>query len=358
MRYRGKSMAAELRVYVVNVVLGHSSTVNSYRADDLTPIGTKKLDGSYASSLAVNPGNGQVWITVHGDVEDRIAGKIVVLDPDSLDVIKTIPDRDLVHPQGIAFQPPIPHLLPTPSRSKPATPLMYVTGETTGKVGVFNATTYKKIHTIDIGGNPYGIYFLKNGLKAYVLDIANYMFSVLNTSDNRVIDTVHWGSALATLQEGVSSPDSATFYITNRDENCIHAFNTADTSVITLPDLEISKPRALGISRDGNYLFVGGCDPSTPVVCMIRLSDFSIVSSVPMTSCPRRMVVQPDGEKIFVTDHGSNELCAFTVNTSDLPRIGRGPPIGLSFAGKAKTDDLPVGVALSMAKGRMPFRVP
>lgn len=351
-------MAAELRVYVVNIVLGHSSTVNSFRADDLTPIGVKKLDGSFASSLAVNPKNGQVWVTVHGDVEDGIPGKIVVLDPDSLDIIRTITDRDLVHPQGVAYKPPNLHLLPTPSRSKPAPPLVYITGETTGKVGVFNATTYKKIQTIDVGGNPYGIYFLRNGLKAYVLDIANYMFSVVDTSDNRVIDTVPWGGALATLQEGVSSLDSATFYITDRDQNLIHVFNTADTSLVTSLDLGILKPRALGISRDGDYLFVGSCDPGSPAVCMIRISDYSIVSTVPMKSCPRRMVVHPDGNTIFVTDHGSNELVAFTVNTSDLPTFEREPPIGLSFAAKAKTDDLPVGVALSMAKGRIPPRFP
>lgn len=356
--FKGIIMAAELRVYVVNAVPGHSSTVNSYRAEDLTPVGTKKLDGANANALAVNPKNGQVWVTVKGDVDHGIAGKVVVLDPDSLDILKTITDRDLVNPQGIAFQPPVPHLLPTPSRSKPALPLVYITGETTGKVGVFNTTTYKKIHTIDVGGTPYGIYFLRNGLKAYVLDIANYMFSVLDTSDNRVIDTVHWGSALATLQEGVSSRDSATFYITDRDQNLIHVFNSSDNSLVTSLDLGISKPRALGISQDGNYLFVGGCDPGSHDVCMIRISDYSVVSTVTMKCCPRRMVLQPGGDTLFVTDHGSNEIYAFDVSISDLPTFERDPPIGLSFAAKAKTDDKPVGVALSMAKGRFVPRVP
>ncbi|MFC2099711.1 YncE family protein, partial [Candidatus Bipolaricaulota bacterium] len=115
----------------------------------------------------------------------------------------------------------------------------------------------------------------------------------------------------------------------------------------------VDSPRAVGISPDGEHLFIGSVHLITPgeddfvgEVKMLRLSDGVVIDSETTPSSPRRIAVRSGGSRIFVTDHGTDECYAFDVSDS-----------GLALAGATDVNTIPTPAAntVGVAVGPSPF---
>ena len=150
----------------------------------------------------------------------------------------------------------------------------------TGTVNVYDAATAALVDAITVGGLPNFITFTPDGSKAYVSCYQGPPPQVvaIRTSDNAVLATRTFEGN--TIQDAVVSPDGSRVYISNMDRQRIEVIRTSDDTVLTPIPTAHLRPRGIGISPDGAYLFVGYYLAIDALIEMIRLSDNAVVSSV------------------------------------------------------------------------------
>jgi len=314
--------SASESVYVVNSYGLHSpsphwSTIDKLNGSDLAIENTVTV-GYDSHNVAATPDGSLLWVTARG------SNNISIVDADNLQILKIIKEPSIVTPLGIAF---------TPDGSR-----AYVALESISKVAIFDAKTYSYSSSITVEGKPSFIVITPNGQKVYVVDYLSAKVIVLRTSDNSVVSTLNFRGHK--LQDAVVSPDGDNVYVCNQDLNQIEVIRTQDDAVtIPIPMTEIY-PRSIGISPDGAYLYVGLNSGVEGVVKMLKLSDYSIVSSQKIHGTPRTIAIRPDGSRIFVSDYDNDKCYAFDVDGENLSSAAvvnldktkgfRAAPIGLA----------------------------
>jgi DNA-binding beta-propeller fold protein YncE len=301
-------------VYVANPYIGDDSlgTVVRLRASDLSVLQTLDV-GNRAHSLAVSPDGERIWVSCPGSpgsdgaiyvLSFTLAGRLEVRD---------VIDVGDVTPYGLAF---------TPNGRT-----VFVAFAASGQVGVFDATSYA-YDTVDVGDDPTFIVITPDGRKAYAIIEQHLRVVAIRTADRRIVADIDLAGR--DLQDAVISPDGERLYVANRQVRRIEVIDTA-ADILLAPIADpfsldlVDSPRAVGISPDGAYLFVGSVRLTTPggsdfagEVKMIRLSDGTVIDAEPMPNNPRRIAVSDDGRRIYVTDHGTFECYAFDVGAGGL----------------------------------------
>ncbi|MCD4653007.1 YncE family protein [bacterium] len=251
-----------------------------------------------AHSLALTHDRSRLWVTCPS------SQYIVLIDTVTFEKVRVIDlgDIELEDPVGVEI---------TPDGTK-----AYVTYSGTGEIGIWTADTGNYIDRVTVGGSPQFILFSPDGAKAYLVDYQNCTVKVLRTSDNTVEATLSFSGYA--LQDAVISPDGSMLYVANMSENQIEVIRTSDNSILEPIVTGDIKPRSLGISPDGNYLFAGYYLAVDALVKMIRLSDRVVVDTAPIPSNPRRIAVNNDGSRIYVTEHNDDECYAYDVSGETL----------------------------------------
>ena len=297
------AVQAEDYVYVVNsYVHGINppwSTVSKLSAD-LDLIDTLPLPAcDDAHSAALTKDRSHLWVTCPP------SNTVEIIDTETFEIAHTVNLGILVNPMGVVMSP-------DGSRA-------YVTSAFSGLGGVAvrNAADGEQIDFVLLFGTQNSITLKPDGSKAYIIDYQNLTVNVIRTSDNSVIkeDMSFEG---VTLQDGVVSRDGRYVYISNMYENQIEVIQTSDDTVLAPIETAYLKPRGLAISPDGNYLFIGHYLGVDALVTMVRLSDQSVVATASIPSNPRRIVINRDGTRIYVTEHNDDEVYAYNVSGETL----------------------------------------
>jgi|GEM_PF-559683 len=319
-------------VYIVNSYIHNSpipdwATVAKLSGRDLTIIDTVTVSRC-PHSVALTPDGRSLWVT------SPLANNITVIDASSLDILRIIDFGETEHrPTGIAI---------TPDGTR-----AYVTFGSLGLVSIFDVETYTHLPpSITVEGDPEFIVFSPDASKAYVVNTRNPQVAVIRTSDNTVVATIRREGE---LQDAVVSPDGSRVYVCNSILDRIEVIQTSDNTAVEPIFTGQVKPRSIGISPSGAYLFVGHRNPIASergaLVTMVRLSDTTIVSSVVIPHNARRLVVRPDGSRIFITEHDFDECYAFDVGRETLTPAAAvdlntipgflASPVGLAIKGSA-----------------------
>jgi len=153
---------------------------------------------------------------------------------------------------------------------------------------------------------------------------------VLNTSTNKIIDTIPVGKA----PYGVSvSPDGSKAYVTNEYGGNISVINTATNTVMTTIPVD-GGPLAICGSLDGKRIYVACTGTNT--VSVIDAVTNTVLSSIPVEPYPSNLVVSPDGSKVFVTFNAGQNFIS-VINTAEntisshiniFPDLDTTPPHG------------------------------
>ena len=295
------SAVADDHVYVVNsyvhVPSPTWSTVAKLEAEDLSLVETLQVYDD-AHSIAITPDQSRLWVTCPP------RNYIVLIDTETFEMFRLIGLGDIIihKPMGVAI---------TPDGET-----AYVTYSETGKLGIWTAHEGVYIDRVDIGGNPNYITFTPDGAKAYVVDYENVTVTVVDTTDNTVMDILEFEGF--GLQDAVISPDGSRLYVSNMQMNQIEVVRTSDNTILTPIVTEYNRPRGINISPNGQYLFVGHYLAVDALVTMIRLSDEMVVDTAYIPSNPRRIAVNTDGTRIYVTEHNEDEVYAYNVSGETL----------------------------------------
>jgi uncharacterized repeat protein (TIGR02543 family) len=154
-----------------------------------------------------------------------------------------------------------------------AAPYAYITQRDNGTVTVYDTVKNKKVTTIPVGGDPFGITMSPDGRKAFV-------FSFNTTSPSEP----GWVSVIDVLTHSVAS-------------------------TIALPG---NGPQGGAVLPNGSKLYVADCG-DVPGVTIINTTSNTVEKTIPFNgyiyNCPTGVAPLPDSSKVYVADW-SNDMVA------------------------------------------------
>ena len=187
----------------------------------------------------------------------------------------------------------------------------------TGNIPSFNAVNNSAIPITDsITVN------LVNAGFAYITSQNDKIVSVLNTSTNKVVQTIAVGHVPIGT---VLSADGSTLYVANSYDNTISVINTA-TNLVTATFATMSFPTGLALSKDGSLLYVANQTSNT--IEVISTGNYSQTIEIPVGQGPSGLVISPDGKKLYISfnngDVGNSSYVGVfnTANNSIMNSIG------------------------------------
>ncbi len=126
-----------------------------------------------------------------------------------------------------------------------------------GAVFVVETSDIKAFGTINVGAdsNPRGLAVTPDGSFLYVSSLSGNTVSVIQTSDNKVIDAVGVGGGAIDL---AVTPDGNFIYVANKEDDSLSVFSNTDTPMPDTVDLgsDCGGPSGLAVTSDGEYLYV------------------------------------------------------------------------------------------------------
>ena len=275
-----------------------------------------------AIRLALSPDHSRLWVSHLPE------NKISVLNAATLETLEVM-DLGLAisRPYGIAVRPASAHMTDFHAENQ-----AFVAMEALQKIFVFDMDDPRapatRLASIGVSSTPDVIVMTPDHRKAYVIDLHTPQIAVVDCTRGKEVAVIDLSGRAHSLQEGVVSPDGTRLYVTDRHvAGQILAIDTTSDTVVESETFSTDPfPRAIGISPDGQYLFVGcievsGLSPGC--IKMHRLSDGDVVDSVTPAdlSNPRTMAVALRGSRIFVADHGSHVCFAFDVTYGGSPGL-------------------------------------
>ena len=183
--------------------------------------------------------------------------RIMVFDLDSLQHVGELPD---IGAHGVAVDPRSHHGF---ASSKP--------------VAMWDTQTMKMIKTIDVQGNPDGIFLDKYKDRVYVLSHAAPNVTVIDAKSGSVVGTIDLGGA----PEQGAGDGKGRLYIDVEDKDKVAVVDAKTMKVTTQYDLAGNKtPAGLAFDPKKEILFVECRNPAASIVMSAR--DGKIIKTLPI----------------------------------------------------------------------------
>jgi YVTN family beta-propeller protein len=191
--------------------------------------------------------------------------------------------------------------------------LAYVTILDLGNVAVIDTASNSIVATIPVGKTPETIALTPNGRFAYVTNTGDGTISVIDTLRRAVTNTIFtdsapWGITFSRdgSQAYVPLLDFGNFHIGGpHPENALAVIDTATQTLASKLPLVTGEAIAASPVRDEIYLTEGNFG-----VYVISTETNQVVARIDLNTTDelKGVAVSPDGERIYVTAHGSIDI--------------------------------------------------
>jgi YVTN family beta-propeller protein len=163
--------------------------------------------------------------------------------------------------------------------------------------------------------------------------------SILTTANLVVSSTVCAGLNPVAITQ---APNGGQVYIANAGDNSVSVYNPNSQSLTSITTGIGVHPIALVPSLDGSYIYLAteGDGTNPGVLDLINTGTNTVVATVPLGISPTFALLDPNRNRLYVTNKGSNSVMVFdasNVNLNNNPAI---PLLGTANVGSA-----PVSVA-------------
>jgi len=205
-------------------------------------------------------------------------------------------------------------LLVAVSVAQAKTDYAYVANIDSDTVSVINTTNNTVVETIPVGDGPWGVAVNQAGSYVYVVNNHNSprgnSVSVISTATNTVVATIPVGS----VPFGVAfTPDGTRAYVANGNSNSVSVINTATKKVTTTVAVQ-NYPVGLAVLGNGTFVYVANDNSGT--VSVISTLTNKVVATIPVGSNPISVALSPDESTAYVTNSGSNTVSVIQTATN------------------------------------------
>jgi YVTN family beta-propeller protein len=197
----------------------------------------------------------------------------------------------------------------------------YVTNRANSSVSVIDTVNNRVIQTITVGRDPWGVVVHPDSSRAYV--------ACFNDNSVWVIDTVNWTTQ--TIPVGRSSsgvavhPDGSRAYVTTY-YNTVSVIDTATNSVIHTITLERNSTW-VAVHPDGSRAYVTNYNDGS--VSVIDTATNKVTERIEVERAPAWVAVHPDGSRAYVANFGNNSTVSVidtaTNKVTERIAVGLGP---------------------------------
>ncbi len=231
----------------------------------ITALSALAQDGPYKVLKTAKVGGEGGFDYVYADSDGRRlyvprsgpSKRVSVFDLDTLQPVGEIPD---VGAHGAAVDPKSHHGF---ASSKP--------------VAMWDTNTLKVIKTIDVQGNPDGIFFDKSDERVYILSHSAPNVTVIDGKDGSILGTIDLGGA----PEQGATDGHGHLYIDIEDKDNVAVVDAKTMQVTTHYDLGENKtPAGLAFDAKNHVLFVECRNPAVSVIMNAR--DGKIIKTLPI----------------------------------------------------------------------------
>jgi len=210
---------------------------------------------------------------------------------------------------------------------------LYVTNSGDDTLTIIPASGNNNI-TVDVGRAPSGVAVTPDGSHVYVVNAIDGTVSVIQTSDNTVVDTVDVGNPSEPLPtRGIAvTPDGKFVYVANPGGNNVCVIRTSDNTVVDTVQVG-SAPTGVAISLPGDFVIVTNSADHT--VSFIQTSDNKVVLTLTTGNTPNGVAMTPDND-VWVSNNASDNVIRI---------FSPFPPKDDPIDGPFPTGKFPTGVA-------------
>ena len=225
--------------------------------------------------FAVNKINTIAWIA------DSYRDRIIIVDLVTQSVTGSI---STVNEEGKGITPFQVALSPDETR-------IYVTGDTTEALEVFDTINNIRISDIALPGHARGVTVSPDGKTVYVALYSTDQIGIIDVESALVTDALFVGRL---PMEIVLSKEGTTLYVANQDGNSISVVDTATKEIkyIALDD----SPRSIALSASELYLYVGTLSSG---VYTVDLASAEVIDSVQLLFSVSSVDVSPDDSSVY-----------------------------------------------------------
>jgi YVTN family beta-propeller protein len=176
----------------------------------------------------------------------------------------------------------------------------FVSNTSDNTVSMIDTQTLAEIlPRIPVGRRPQGLAVSPNGKRLYVVHESDNRVFVVNATTGAVIGQVFIPPTTgASAKDVLVSPDNRFVYVANYANGSVDVISAANGSVHSIP--AAAGPRRLAITPDGAYVLAA--DYLGDMVTVVDTSTNSFVKNIPVGHQPRGIAITPDGTKTYVTN--------------------------------------------------------
>lgn len=288
-------------------------------------------------NVQISPNGKSVWVTAnamsgegmaahdndnHGDEALTTQDQVIVIDPNTDEVIKRIPLASNLH---------LSHVVISPDNS-----FALVASQEQDKIYKINTNTFSVDSeiTLTAGSGPHGLRLAPDGKTAYVALLSGKSLGVVDLESFAVTYVSLDGRA---VQTGVT-PDGTYAVVSVYDSKSLGVYDTAtkQLSYVRLPE-GAKGPVQLYPTPDSQYIYIADQgyyfdQPNSDKVYKVDLKDMKIVQTITAGLAPHGIVSTWDGKYVYVTNLLSDDVSV--IDTSSDKEIARIPvgkqPNGIS----------------------------
>lgn len=274
----GLANAASGRVFVSNEQ-GDSVTVidaTSYAAVKTIAVGKRPR------GIGLAPDGSAVYVAVSG------ANHIAVIDPQTLEVVRTFPSGD--DPEAFAVH---------------QNGNIYISNEEDAKASVIDPRDGKLVAEIEVGIEPEGVAISPDGTRAIVTSESTNMLHIIAIPEHTIAANIVVG---ARPRAATFSADGKLAYATSEISGEVKKVDVASGKILGRMPLsdDQAKPKDILVSRDGKQLYVAGGRANR--VFVLDAQSLEIVREVGVGKRVWGLALSRDGKRLFTTDGADHQV--------------------------------------------------
>lgn len=209
------------------------------------------------------------------------------------------------------------------SASVLAAPLAYVISENNNFISIIDLSNNMQTSDINDVGNPVDLATTPDGKFVYVAAEGSVL--VVQTSDMKVVDNID----IDVGEENVSiaiSPDGKFVYVTHFDmmsmEYVVSVIQTSDNTVVDTVEVQ-NQPTDIAVTPDSKFVYVvnggGAIDPiqsPNSTVSVIQTSDHTVIETINVGQDSVEIAIDPNGDFAYVTNVLSNDISKIQISNN------------------------------------------
>ena len=266
------SHATTGRIFVTNE---RSNTLSVINGETLEVEATVEV-GERPRGIGLSPDGKELYVAASNE------NKIVVIDPDSLEILRSFqsgsdPETFAVHPNGN----------------------IYISNEDDAKASVFDPKTGNLLSEIKVGLEPEGVAISPNGEYVIVTSESTNMLHIIKAADNTIENNVLVG---ARPRAATFTQDSAIAFATAEISGEVKKVDVKAGKILIQASTgdSKSKPKDILLNMDESLVYVAGGRANAVIV--MDAETLEIKKKIPVGKRVWGLAMTKDKKRLFTTD--------------------------------------------------------